>query len=270
MTGKLEGRTAIVTGAGASSQAWGTGRAMAQRFAREGAKLVLFDVNEEAVAKSERMIMDEGGHAVSVTGDVASDADVHRLMETALSRFGTIDILVNNVGIGGSASGLLNEREEDWDRVLAVNAKGAFLTAKRAVPHMLEHGKGHILNIASVAGMRVVAIPPPYGYSVSKAAVIQITRLIALEFAGRGLRCNCIVPGMLDSSNLRIGYAKAGFTPEAIEKELRRRDERSPTGRQGTPFDVAATALFLVSGEADFINGAEIVVDGGQIQATQI
>jgi NAD(P)-dependent dehydrogenase (short-subunit alcohol dehydrogenase family) len=267
VSGELEGKVAIVTGAGASGPGWGTGKATAVTFARAGARLVLVDLDPAASAVTEALIAEEGGQALSVACDVSSEADVQQAINAATTHFGGLDILVNNVGIL-LAQGLLNESAEQWERTMAVNAKGVFLMCKYAMPHLLQSGGGRIINIASVAGLRVTTLPPSYGYAASKAAILHMTRAIALEFAGQGLRCNSIVPGMLDTTNVRTALAGLGLSKDEIEARMQRRDTQTPPGKQGDAFDVAEAALFLASRRAKFINGAEILVDGGQIQGT--
>jgi NAD(P)-dependent dehydrogenase (short-subunit alcohol dehydrogenase family) len=267
MERELEGKTAIITGAGASGPGWGTGKATAVTFARAGAKVVLFDVNASACAATETLIDQEGGEAMCVVGDVSCWADVQQLMKKCIERFGALDVLVNNVGIL-MGHGLLKESPEQWERTVSVNAKGVFLTSKAAVPHMLARGAGRIINVASVAGIRVSTLPPSYGYSASKAAVLQMTKAMALEFADKGLRCNCIIPGMLDTTNVRTAYANLGQSEKDIESHMRRRDALAPTGRQGSAFEVAYAALFLASDRVNFVNGAEILIDGGAAQGT--
>jgi NAD(P)-dependent dehydrogenase (short-subunit alcohol dehydrogenase family) len=264
---ELRGKVAIVTGAGSSGPGFGTGKAIAVRFARAGASVVLFDVNPLACAETATLIHEQGGQSLSVIGEVSCAADIQRLVNACLERFGTLDIVVNNIGTR-PGQGLLEETEEQWDRAMAVNAKGLFLVAKYAVPHLIKADGGRMINVSSVAGIRVTSLPPSYGYAASKAAVLQMTRAMALEFARTGLRCNCIVPGMLDTTNLRTAYAAVGLSPEEIDAQIERRNGLSPTGRQGTPWDVAEAALFFASNRADFINGAELLVDGGQTQGT--
>jgi NAD(P)-dependent dehydrogenase (short-subunit alcohol dehydrogenase family) len=264
---ELQGKVAVVTGAGASGPGFGTGKAIAVRFASAGAKLALFDVNPQACAETAALVLEQGGESISVAGDVSCAADVQRLINACLNRFGNLDIVVNNVGIR-LGQGLREESEEQWERVVSVNAKGVFLMSKYAVPHLIKIDGGRIINISSVAGIRVTSVPPSYGYAASKAAILQMTRAMALEFASYGLRCNCIIPGMLDTTNLRTAYAAVGLPLEEIEVQIERRNGLSPTGKQGTAWDVADAALFLASSRANFINGAELLVDGGQVQAT--
>lgn len=267
MAGELQGKVAIVTGAGASGPGYGTGKAIAVRFASAGAKLVLFDANPQACVETAALILEKGGESISIAGDVSCAADVQRLMNACLDRFGNLDIIVNNVGTR-LGQGLLEEREEQWERAISVNAKGVFLMSKYAIPHLIKSNGGRIINISSVAGMRVTSLPPSYGYAASKAAILQMTRAMALEFASYGLRCNCIIPGMLDTTNLRTTYAGLGLSSEEIDVQIKRRNALSPTGRQGTAWDVAEAALFFASDRADFINGADLLVDGGQVQGT--
>jgi NAD(P)-dependent dehydrogenase (short-subunit alcohol dehydrogenase family) len=262
----LEGRIAIVTGAGSSGPGWGTGKAIAVTFARAGARVVLVDVNPEACKETMDLVLGEGGHAFPIKADVADAEQVKGIVEQCIDHYGALDIVVNNVGIA-LGQGLLQETEEKFDRTLAVNTRSVFLMCKYAMPHLLKSAAARILNVASIAAMRVTPMPPSYGYCASKAALVQLTRAMALEFASQGVRCNTIVPGMLDTPIVYSALRKFGRTEEQIKQVVASRDRASPTGKQGTAFDIAEAALFLASDRAGFINGTELVIDGGHIQA---
>jgi len=249
--GRLKGRTAIVTGAGARGEEFGTGRAMALLFAGEGAKLCLVDRDRDAAERTLRFIEEAGGEGFVTTGDVTCEGDCARFAAETVERFGAISILANNVGIAGGMSRLEELAVSDWDHVLDTNLKSALLMAKAAVPRMREGGGGAILNIVSIAGML------GYGalaYGASKAGMIQLTRDLAVAHGPDGIRVNAIAPGHI-------------YTPMVsalLPPELRRaRRKAGPLGVEGDAWDIAHAALFLASEEARFITGVCLPVDGG-------
>ena len=199
--GLLAGKVAIVTGAGVSRPGMGNGRATAILFAREGAQLVLADRNLSSCTETKDMIAAEGGHAIAVTADVADEADCARIVAAGSEAFGGIDILHNNVGIS-SHGGALELDPAEWDRVFAVNVRSVFTMARAAIPAMLNRGGGRIINVSSIAAV-VAGGTPMLAYSVSKAAVLHLTRCIATEFAAQGIRCNGILPGLIDTPMVR-------------------------------------------------------------------
>jgi NAD(P)-dependent dehydrogenase (short-subunit alcohol dehydrogenase family) len=259
--GALAGKVAVVTGAGVSRPGIGNGKATAILFAREGARIVLVDRDPHTCRETQQIIEGEGGTAICLTGDVSRELDCQALSHAAIAAFGQIDILHNNVGIS-SHGGLLDLPVADWERTFAVNLTSMFLMARACIPAMLETGAGRIINVSSISGV-VAGGTPMLAYSVSKAAVLHLTRCIATEFAGRGLRCNAILPGLIDTP--MVGeHADRGAYGTADPAEIRRvRDSLSPTGTQGTPWDVARTALFLAGEGSAYVNGQAIAVDGG-------
>jgi len=249
--GRLEGRSAIVTGAGAKGQGFGTGRAMAVLFAGEGAKVCLVDRDREAAEGTLHFIEQIGGEAFIATGDVTDAGDCARFVAESAERFGGPDVLVNNVGIASGSFQLDGLDMADWDHVLDTNLKSAVLMARAVVPAMRERGGGAILNIVSIAGML------GYGalsYGASKAAMIQLTRDIAVAHGRDGIRVNAIAPGHI-------------YTPLVeglLSPELRAaRRKAGPLGVEGDAWDIAHAALFLASDEARFITGSCLPVDGG-------
>ncbi len=248
---KLEGRVAVITGAGS-----GIGRAMARLFAREGARILATDVNGEAAAETAGMIQADGGTAESMAVNVIEPDQVRGMIERAQALWGRVDILCNNAGIG-STTDVVDCEPEEWDRVMTVNVKSVYLGCKYAVPVMLAQGGGAIVNTASVAGM--IGIPKRASYSASKGAVIALTKQVAIEYVDRAIRVNCLCPGTVDSPWVGRLLAQADNPAEARTAL----EARQPMGRLGTPEEVAAAALYLVSDDAAFITGTGLVIDGG-------
>ncbi len=266
MPGRLAGKVALVTGAGSSGPGWGNGKATAALFAREGAKVFLVDVNEDAVAETKTIIDGEGGACAAWRADVSQSPEVERLVARCIETYGRIDVLHNNVGIS-ALGGPVETDEASWDRVFQVNLKSVFLTCKHVLPIMVAQGGGSIINISSVASIRWGGVAY-LSYSASKAALNQLTKCVGLEYARRGIRCNCILPGLMDTPMPRVQLMEAFAGSGGVEEMLRVRDATSPTGKQGEPWDVAYAALFLASDESKYINAAELVVDGGLSQTT--
>ncbi len=244
--GQLDGKVAIVTGAGS-----GIGKAAAKLFAAEGAKVVCADVSGAEAATA----MEIGpAQAAAMTVDVAKAADVRGMMERTKALYGRLDVLFNNAGIEGKPAPTTEYDEEDFDRVLAVNARGVFLGMKYGIPLMLETGGGSVINTASVAGL--VGFPGLVAYTASKGAVIQMTKTAALEYATAGIRVNAICPGVIWTPMVE---RFAGGSEEA-QAQL---TAAEPVGRMGRPEEVAALALFLASDASSFVTGAALPVDGG-------
>ena len=240
---------ALITGAGS-----GIGRAMALLFASEGARVYATDLDPAAARETAAM---SGGESIVAGGtDVSSSEDVQRTIAACLQRFGRIDILCNNAGVGSTQTAV-DTSEETWDRCFAVNARGTFLCTKYTLPHMLERGEGCIINTASVAGM--VGLRNRAAYCASKAAVIGFTRAVALDHASQGIRCNCVCPGTVDSPWVASLLDRAD-DPRAEREAL---IARQPLGRLGTPEEIAKAALYLVSDDAAFVTGSALVIDGG-------
>jgi len=265
MTGRLEGKVAIVTGAGSALPGWGNGKATAVLFAREGAKVMLVDNRLESMKETESMIRQEGGTCESAVCDVSSAEQVSMMVTRTCEAFGgRIDVLHNNVGIAihGDAMEL---SEWEWDRVQAVNVKSMFLTCKFVLPVMTRQQAGVIVNVSSVAGIRSLPGGNYLSYYTSKGAVLPFTRSIAVQYARQGIRANAVLPGLMDTPMAEaIGQEYADkLTGGDREKMRRLRGDVVPMGRMGDAWDVAYAALFLASDEAKYINGAELVVDGG-------
>ena len=258
--GRLDGKVALITGSGR-----GQGLAAARRFAGEGARVVVNDLDEESVSAAVEGIRAAGGEAAPAAGDVCVSGDVRRVLEVARDRFGGLDVLYNNAGIGYSArarfgvemSDIVSCTEEDWRRILDVNLGGVFLLCKYGVAMLIERGGGVVLNTASIAALRGGA--DAHAYTASKGAVVALTRAIAVTYGSRGVRANTICPGVIETDMIRARLIE----PEAIRAALA---DRTPLGRIGTADDIAEVALFLVSDASRLITGETIAVDGGIIQ----
>ncbi|WP_315767532.1 MULTISPECIES: SDR family oxidoreductase [unclassified Bradyrhizobium] len=259
---RLEGKVAMVVGAGSIGPGWGNGKATAVTFARHGAQVFCVDRNRDAAQETVRLIEGEGGSATAFTADVSRGAEVAVMVQACLATYGRIDVLDNNVGIAETGS-VVEVEETEWDRVFAVNLKSAYLAMKHVVPVMIAQGGGSIVNISSVASISHVGISY-VSYGASKAAMNQMTRTSAVEFAPHHVRVNAILPGLMKtpmvehSAGLAASYAKGD-----VEEMWRKRDAQVPMGHMGDAFDVANTALFLASDESRYVTGITLVVDGG-------
>jgi len=245
---RLKDKVAIVTGAG-----MGIGRAIAGTFAREGAWVVVADLNEEAGRESVARIESQGGAACFVRTDVARSEDARRLVDVALETYGRLDILINSAGIY-TRGDVVGTSPETWERVLAVNLTGVFLCCKAAIPAMRQAGGGAIVNISSSVGW-VYAAPGIAAYAASKFGVTGLTKAMACDHLPDGIRVNCICPGPTDTPLLR-----ASRPPDQFQAFI----EAQPIGRLGAAEEIAAAALFLASEEASFVTGVAMPVDGGQ------
>lgn len=248
---KFAGKVAIITGAGS-----GIGQAMAWRFMQEGASVVVVDRDRAAADATMMRGRTAGGESVACTADVSQSVAVQAMIECAISRYGRVDILCNNAAILSETSVVACEPEE-WDRVMAVNVRGVYLGCKYAIPHMQAQGGGCIINTASTAAHIGLFNRAPY--SASKGAVLALTRQIAVEYAGSGIRVNSISPGSVESP-LLIGMMNRQENPVAYRADLA---ARHPLQRLAAPDEIAGTAVYLASDDAAFVTGTDIVVDGG-------
>ena len=260
MAGRLEGKAVVIVGAGQTpGDTIGNGRAMAMLFAREGARVLCVDRVGERAEVTAALVREEGGEAFALQADVVRAPEAAAIVAEATARLGRIDILVNNVGIGGGDGPVHKADEAAFDRILTVNLKGMWLVTKAALGVMRGQGSGAIVNISSLAakagGIQVA-------YEVSKAAVNRLTTSTAQSQARYGIRCNAVQPGLMDTPMAVVGIAGAsGRTPAEVRAE---RDARVPLGgKMGTAWDTAYAALFLASDEAKFITGVVLPVDGG-------
>ena len=260
MTGKLQGRVAIVTGAGSVGPGWGNGRAAAVLFAEEGAKVFAVDNKAAAMEETLRQIRASGGTVATHGCDVTDSAAVKDMVEACRSQFGRVDILLNNVG-GSAPGGPVEMSEEVWDAQIDVNLKSVFLGCKHAIPVMIAQGGGVIVNTASTSGLRWTG-SAQVAYAASKAAIIQMSKVMAVQYAKQGIRVNTVIPGQMHTPMVEARLARQR-TGGDVESLLAQRQKRIPLGFMGDGRDTAKAALFLASDDARFITGAEIVVDGG-------
>jgi cyclopentanol dehydrogenase len=243
--GRLDGKVALITGA-----ARGQGETEARLFAQEGAKVVLTDVLVEQGQQVVASICTTGGEAIFLQLDVSNPDEWHEVVRHTVQTYGRLDILINNAGIAQRA-GLLETSVTDWDRLMDINLKGVFLGMKYALPAMLERGGGAVINISSTSG--IVGFPGGTAYHAAKGGVRLLTKVVAAEFATRGIRVNSIHPGIVETP------MTDNMAPQRMQLLL----ERTPMGRKGQPLEIAYGALFLASDEASFMTGAELVIDGG-------
>jgi len=255
---QLKDKVALVFGAGSVGPGWGNGKAAAVAYARAGARVVAIDLTREAAAATSDLIAAEGGQAIAVAADATRAADVQRAVATALEAYGRVDILHNNVGIT-SQGGPVETSEETWDRVMTVNVKSMFLTCKTVLPLFEAQRSGAIVNIGALGGVRWTGYAY-CAYAASKGAVNSFTQSVALQYAGLGIRANCILPGVMDTPHI---YQQISGFYTSRDEMVAARNKLSPTGRMGDGWDVAHAAVFLASDAARFINGVELMVDGG-------
>ena len=257
----LTGKVAFISGAGSVGEGWGNGKATAVLLARQGATIYGTDISAEAAAETRRLIEAEGGTCVARGVDMTTSAEVEAAVADCLTRFGRIDILVNNVG--GSAPGdPVAMSEEVWDAQLDLNLKTAFLAAKHVVPVMERQGGGAIVNLSSIAGVRILPGRPHVAYTTAKLGILGFSRSIAVTYAKHNIRCNTVIPGLMHTPLVEHRLAKqvAGGDAAAL---IASRNAQVPTGKMGDAWDVAQAVLFLVSDEARYVTAAEIAVDGG-------
>ena len=259
---RLKGKVALVIGAGSIGPGWGNGKATAVLFAREGAQVFCVDRNLAAAEETAGIITQEGGTAMALAADAAKSADIEVAVAACLKAYGRIDVLHNNVGIAETGN-VVDVPEAEWDRVFAVNLKSAFLAMKHVIPIMERQGGGSIINISSIASIRHLGVSY-ITYATTKAAMNQMTRTTAVQFARDHVRVNAILPGLMKTpmvehtAGLVQSYAKGD-----VEAMWRARDAQVPMGHMGDAWDVANAALFLASDESRYVTGIELVVDGG-------
>ncbi|MFZ4807923.1 MAG: SDR family NAD(P)-dependent oxidoreductase [Hyphomicrobiaceae bacterium] len=258
MSKKLDGRVALVFGAGSVGPGWGNGKASAVAYARAGAAVACVDWNGAAAEETVALIETEGGRAIAITCDITKSDQVNAAVAATVQAFGTVSILHNNVG-HAKIGDCLELSEEEWKRQLDLNVTGMFHTCKAVLPIMLAAGKGVITNISSVAAIRYTGYAYP-SYYASKGAVNQFTVGLALQYARQGIRANVIMPGLMDTPHIyqHISVAYGSSNDMSVK-----RAEMAPMGRQGTGWDIAHAAVFLASDDANYITAVCLPVDGG-------
>jgi NAD(P)-dependent dehydrogenase (short-subunit alcohol dehydrogenase family) len=247
----LTGKVAVVTGGGAAGDGIGNGRAAAILLARAGVQVVVVDRDEALAQRTVTMIVEDGGTAIAVPADVTRAADCAVIVQTALERFGRLDLLDNNVGIGSRGT-VLDETEEHWRRVMQVNVDSMFLMARQVIPAMRRQGGGAIVNVSSISALRPRGLT---AYTVSKGAVIALTRALAVDHGREHIRVNCVAPGPVYTPMVAAGGMSAATRD--------RRRQASVLGLEGTGWDIGHAVRFLLSDYARYITGHTLVVDGG-------
>lgn len=260
MARRLEGKVALVMGAGSIGPGWGNGKATAALFAREGARVVAVDRDPAAAAQTARVIREEGGECIEAVADIAVADDVEAVVRKTIDTCGRIDVLHNNVGIVGLGNAL-KVTEDAWEKSFAVNSRGLMLSCQKVIPYMVAQGGGSIINISTIASVRYLGFSYA-AYDASKAAVNALTRSIAVDFGPKGIRANTILVGMMDTPLARGGIEAAG---RDIDTTYAGYTKQIPLRRMGTGWETANLALFLASDESSYITAAEIPVDGGLI-----
>lgn len=263
---RVAGRVALVTGAGSIGPGWGNGKAAAVLYACEGAKVFAVDNRLEAAEETRTIIEDAGGVCAIDRADVTDECEVAAMVAACIEQFGRIDILHNNVGGSGPGAAIMDTALDDWEGVLARNVTAAFMTIKAVLPHMEAQGGGAIVNISSISGISHIGVPST-SYSAAKAALNQLTQNIAVEYAVKNIRANCVLPGLMNTpfilrekngvpNHIRKGY-------RTVEEYHAARSAKIPMRRMGDAWDVARAALFLASDDAAYITGQCLIVDGG-------
>ena len=248
---RLDGKVSIITGGGS-----GMGRTAAELFAREGARVVVADFSEASGEATVAAVRAAGGEATFVRADVSNEDDARGMVQHAIATFGRVDSLYNNAGVMPEADhSVIDTDVATWDQVMAVNVRGVFLGCKYAIPQMLEQGSGSIINIASFVAILGCSVPQD-AYTASKGAVLALTRSLAVQFAGRGVRTNAISPGPIETPLLMDWLLK-----DEAAKQLRL--NRNPSGRFGKPEEIVNVGIYLASDESRWTNGANFVIDGG-------
>lgn len=267
----LKDKVVFMSGAGSvgddpDARVWGNGKATAVLLARQGAKIYGVDLRKPAADVTKAIIESEGGVCVTRAVDMTKARDVKAAVDDCVKQFGRIDILVNNVG--GSAPGTAVSMEEEvWDRQISHNLKTAFLGCKFVIPVMEKQGQGSIINLASVAGLRMTAERAHVAYSTTKLGILAFSKSTAISYAKKGIRCNTVIPGLMHTALVEHRLAKT-IAANDLQGLIDRRNASCPTGKMGDAWDIAHAVLFLASDEARYITATEILVDGGLTAAS--
>jgi NAD(P)-dependent dehydrogenase (short-subunit alcohol dehydrogenase family) len=250
MGDRLKGKVTLITGAG-----MGMGREASVLFAEQGARVIVADIDAKAASETVALVEKAGGQALAVTGDVAIEADVQRMIEQGVRRFGALHVLYNNAGVlwKDRDRSVLETDEKWWDRVMAINLKSVFWVTKHGIPHLRAAGGGSIVMMGSVSALAGFTRAQD-AYTAAKGALISLTKSLAIQFAKDRIRCNVIHPGIVDTP------LQAPYLTDAIRKEF---ETGIPLGRIAQPREIASVALFLASDESSYVTGAEVVADGG-------
>lgn len=263
---RLAGKVALVAGGGSIGPGWGNGKAAAVLYAREGAKVAVTDRRREAAQETVDIIKERGGDAIALEGDATSEADVAAIVAATVSAWGRIDVLHNNVGGSGTGKHLGDMTLDDWNATMARNVTSAMLMCREVVPHMEKQGGGSIINISSISSLRHLNTPTAV-YSSGKGALNELTKNIALHYAAKNIRANCILPGYIDTPFIRRdingkpAYEYKGYSN--AEDYAADRGKIIPMQRMGTGWDVAYAALFFASDESSYATAQMLVIDGG-------
>ncbi|AVJ30366.1 SDR family NAD(P)-dependent oxidoreductase [Achromobacter spanius] len=257
---RFAGKVALVAGAGTSAPGWSIGKASCVTLARQGAAIIALDANLTAAEEAAHEVESAGGRALAVQADVADADAMQAAVDAALSRFGRIDILQANAGIG-KVGGPEDISIADWDRIQQVNVTSLLIATRLLAPVMRAQGGGAIVAVSSIAGIRYTGYPH-LAYSVSKAAVIHFARMAAQQYAADRIRVNTVIPGLIDTPRVAGNVAKM-FDANDLDAARAARDRQVPMGRMGTPWEVANAVAFLASDDASYITGTELLVDGG-------
>ena len=260
MAGRLQGKIALIVGAGCVGPGWGNGRAACVLFAQEGAKIFAVDRDMAPMEETVARVKDAGGEIATHLCDVTQQSSVAAMVKACKDKYGRIDVLVNNVG-GSAPGGPVEMAEEAWDAQIDLNLKSIFLTCKHVIPVMEAQGGGSIINTASASGIRWTGAAQ-VAYAASKAGVIQFSKVVAVQYAPKHIRVNTIVPGQLHTPMVETRLAKTRAGGD-VEKLLAQRQARIPLGFMGDGRDTANAALYLASDESRWVTGTEIVLDGG-------
>ena len=264
--GRMDGKVVLVIGGGSILPGWGNGKAAAVLYAIEGARVVVVDARKDAAQETADIIGQAGGQAIAMSGDAAAEKDVARVVKACMTKHGRIDVLHNNVGGQGTGRTLDTITVADWNETIARNLTSAMLSCREVMPIMVAQGGGAIVNVSSIASIRHLNVPTAV-YSAGKSGLNAFTQNIALQYAGKGVRANCVLPGYIATPFInrpikgRPNYEYKGF--KSAEEYAKARNAAIPMRRMGTGWDVAYASLFLASDEAAYITGTTVVVDGG-------